>query len=271
MNSTEQRLASLVLTRALSRPGEARIPRSGKKGAAVNCFTTYVDKGDDPHLWAQGLNAGVLSCLEWDGSSFSIPSKLPLASFELNEFKITHYYGLAEISHIGLCDFALSQVTKWPYIRIHTARALSSIDQYWFNKKKLITKERKGLLKFLVNEALEGTPEHKLLDLMTTLYSIKWFSHPQGKQARGRLEFYLDSLVETGELQKNNYKYVVTGKALQAIEEYEEQERKHTENVKMQWRAFWLAAAVAALTVVQAGLIKLPPVLDLSKPAATEK
>jgi hypothetical protein len=271
MNSVSQRLASFALTRALSRPCGARIPRSGKKGAAVNCFTTYVDKGDDPYLWVQGFNAGTVSCLEWDGSGFSVPKELPLSSFELNDFKITHYYGLAEVSYVGLRDFALDQLTKWPYIKIHTARTFSSIDQYWFNKKKLIAKERKGLLKFLVTEALEGEPEHELLDLMTSLYSIKWFSHPQGKQAQGRLEFYLDSLVETGELRKANHKYVVTGKALQAIEEYEEQERKHTENVKIQWRAFWLAAAVAALTVVQAGLIKLPPVLDFSTPTAAQK
>ena len=111
---------------------------------------------------------------------------------------------------------------------------------------------------------INSHPEHETLDLMTALYSIKWFSHPQGAAARQRLEFYLESLVETGELQKINHKYVVTGQALQAMEEYEEQERKHTENVKIQSRALWVAFAVAALTVVQAGLIKLPTFLDFS-------
>ena len=51
---------------------------------------------------------------------------------------------------------------------------------------------------------------------------------------------------------------------VEAIEEYEEQERKHTENVKMQRRMFYVAVAVAFLTVAQAGLIKLPTLLDLS-------
>jgi hypothetical protein len=99
---------------------------------------------------------------------------------------------------------------------------------------------------------------------MTDLYTIKWVLHPQGDQQQQKLEFYLDSLVATGELIKNNHKYVVTGHALRTIEEYEEQERKHTENVKMQWRMFWLTLAILALTLVQAGLVKLPPIIDLT-------
>lgn len=78
------------------------------------------------------------------------------------------------------------------------------------------------------------------------------------------MEFYLDSLVLSGELKRDSYNYVVTGLALRTIEAYEEQERKHTENVKMQWRMFWLALAVAAAAIVQAGLVKLPSLVDLS-------
>ncbi|MBW4529450.1 MAG: hypothetical protein KME02_02060 [Aphanothece saxicola GSE-SYN-MK-01-06B] len=127
-----------------------------------------------------------------------------------------------------------------------------------------------SLLKVLVNAALDGRNEHEPLDLMTSLYSIKWFSHPQGKQVQERLKFYLESLVDTGELRKVKCKYVVTGLALRAIEEYEEEERKHTENVKIQRWAYWVAISIAALTVVQAGLIKLPPILDYTPSKATE-
>ena len=94
------------------------------------------------------------------------------------------------------------------------------------------------------------------------LYSIKWFSHPQATEAQQRLEFYLELLVQTGELKKVH--------ALRAIEAHEAQERKHTENVKIQSRAFWVLVAVAALTVVQAGLIKLPPFPDFSPKKAAK-
>lgn len=270
MSPAARRLSSLLLSRVLSRPCGSRIARSGSKGEAVNCFVTAIDKGDDPYLIVQSLSNGQLGCIEWDGSSYTTAVEHPLNSFRLQDFRITHYYGLSEVGYDGLIDFLVNRFTAWPYVKIHVARSFAGFDQYLFNKKKLVSKARGDLLKLLVTEALEGRTEHESLELMTALYSIKWYSHPEGGAVHKRLEFYLDSLAETGELRKVNYKYVVTGQALRAIGEYEEQERKHTENVKMQWRTFWLALAVAALTVVQAGLIKLPVLLDFTSAFATQ-
>lgn len=264
MKFITNRVTNDVLQTVLSRPCGSRIPRSGEKGAAVNCFTIAIDAGDEPNLIIQSLEDGQLGCIQWDGRSYSIKKNFPITAFNAKEFRITHFYGLSEIRFTGVLDYVVNRITRWPYIVIHVVRILSKFDQYLFNQKKLISKERTGLLKILVNKALDGRAEHEPLDLMTGLYSIKWFSHPQGEEAKIRLKFYLESLVETGELRKVNGKYVVTGQALRAIEEYEEQERKHSENVKMQWRALYVAVAVAALTVVQTGLIKLPPILDLS-------
>ena len=36
-------------------------------------------------------------------------------------------------------------------------------------------------------------------------------------------------------------------------------------NVKMQWRMFWLTLVIVFLTLVQSGLIKLAPILDLTQ------
>lgn len=59
--------------------------------------------------------------------------------------------------------------------------------------------------------------------------------------------------------------------AVRMIEEYEEQERKHTENVKMQGRMFWLTLTIALLTLVQAGLVKLPPLFDFTSESSVPK
>ena len=270
MNSISQRITSRILKAVLSRPCGSRIPRSGERGAEVNCFVTAVDKGEEPYLIVQSLEGGQVSCIEWDGSSYSIARSFPFTNFGPNDFRITHYYGLSQIRFNGILDYIVNRTTRWPYAVIYTVRFFDRFDQYIFNKKKLISKQRNGLLKVLVSEALDGRPKHDPLDLMTALYSIKWFSHPQGEEAQQRLEFYLESLVETGELTKVDCKYVVTGHALRAIEEYEEQERKHTENVKIQSRTLKVAIAVAALTIVQAGLIKLPPLLDFSPNKAAD-
>lgn len=240
------------------------IPRSGDEGSKVNCYVTAIDKGAEPYLIVLGISEGQLECIEWNGSRYEIERKVALAEFHLADFSITHYYGLSSVEYRGISDFILNRLTGWPNFRIHVVRLLDHLGQYLFNKKKLYTKQRIELLKFLVERALDGQTEHRPLDLMTGLYTMRWFLHPQGEQQQQRVEFYLKSLVETGELQYINYKYVVTGKALSTIEEYEEQERKHTESVKMQWRMFWLTVAVAIGTIIQAGLVKLQPLIDLT-------
>ena len=264
MHSLSLLLCKLVLPRVLSRACESRIPRSGEEGAQVNCFTTSIDKEGRPYLIVLGLTGGELNCIEWDGSHYQIERIIPLSTLCLSDFQITHYYGLSTIQYSGLFDFVFNRFTMWPYIKTHAFRRIDSFDQYFFNKKKLITKQRMELLKFLINRALEGKTEHEPLDLMEDIYTIKCFLHPQWEEQQQKLKFYLDSLVDTGELQEINYKYVVTGHALRAIEEYEEQERKHTANVKMQRRMFWLTFVIAALTLVQAGLVKVPALLDLT-------
>lgn len=262
MYSLSKRLCKLILPMVLDRACESRIPRSGEAGAKVNCYVTSIDRSGEPYLIVLGLVNNDLNCIEWDGARYSVERTISIHSLSLVDFRITHYYGHSEIQYFGLLDFIRNNLLPWPYLKIHMVRQLSSLDQYLFNKKKLVTKQRTDLLKYLIERALDGKIEHEPLDLMTDLHSIKWILHPHGEEEQRKLKFYLDALVETGELRKINSKYVLTGFALRAIEENEEQERKHTENVKMQWRTFWLTLAIVVLTIVQAGIVKLPALID---------
>ena len=206
----------------------------------------------------------MLSCLEWDGNSFNKPTELALNSIDPNDISITHFYGYREVQYSGILEFAIGRTLFIPYAKFHIVGIIENVDQYFFNKKKLITKQRIDLLRFLVRRRLEGSPVSSAIDLMTGLYSIKWVMHPDSDSQRERLDFYLESLVDTGELRRVNHEYELTGEALKAIEIYEEQERKHTENVKIQRRMFWLTLAIVLLTGAQAGLYRLPTLLDLS-------
>lgn len=206
-----------------------------------------------------------LECLEWSGERFDIPKAVSFSEVPEIDFSITHFYGYAEIQYKGLRDFTAGRLLRLPYLKIFIVRWIESIDQYFFNKKKLVTKQRVDLLRFLVARHLDGKSIESHLELMTGLYSIKWVLHPERRSQQARLRFYLDSLVSTGELESRNGEYALTGIALQTIENYEEQERKHTENVKTQRANAWLTAAIVLLTAAQAGVIKFPTLIDLSK------
>ena len=105
---------------------------------------------------------------------------------------------------------------------------------------------------------------------MTKLYSIKWVLHPSGDEQQKKLGLYLDSLEESKELRKVNDEYVVTGKAISTIEKYEEEERRHTEAVKLQRKMFWLTILLLIVGILQSGVIKLPIWLDYSGNSSTE-
>src|SRR5207253_119097 len=160
--------------------------------------------------------------------SFSVPRTIQLKTVEAGKFFIRHYYGLAEVRYSGIVDLAIGRVTRWPYIKINISSALNHFDRYLFNKKKLVTKQRIDLLRFLVQEHLDGKTPINSLNLMIDLYSIKWVLYPNADTQQRTVELYLDSLVQSGELREVNGQYSVSGHAIRTIEQYEEDERRHT-------------------------------------------
>ena len=122
------------------------------------------------------------------------------------------------------------------------------------------------LLRFMMEDQLDRTHAGiTALDLMTKIYSMRLFLHPSLEVQERKVDLYLDSLVSSGELNKINNEYVVTGKALSTIEKYEEEERRHAESVKIQRKIFWLTIIAVIFAIVQSGVIKLPTLIDFTK------
>ena len=271
MNRFTKAIYKWHLPKLLSKVCEGRIPRTGEEGAKVNCFVVTLDKDSSPYFFIENIHGDELVGLEWDGSSYSNNKKISITDIDGNHLFIKHYYGLSEVKYFGIYGYLINRITSWPYLKIIVHRWIESVDQYFFNKKKLVSKQRNDLIAFMISDQIDRT--HKginSLDLMTKLYSIKWVLHPEGYQQKEKLELYLDSLVKSGDLELINDEYVVTGNAIRTIEKFEEEERRHVENVKMQKKMFWLTILIALLALIQAGVIKLPVLLDFSKAKKVE-
>lgn len=250
---------------ALRRPSPNRIPRSGDEGAAVNCYTTRVFTGDDKALIVCSANGNSLECLEYDGDRYSINATHDFEALIDNKFEFIHYHGLYTTTYFGWWDFAVGTIFRVPYIKAWIHSTHSKISQTIYNRKKLITKQRMDILKTVLNAELNGQEEISSLVIMTLMYDIRWYLHPNHDEQHHRIELYLDALAETEHLNKSQMHYKITGYGIAAIELYEEEERKHSESISTQRKMLWLTVVIAALTIVQAGLIKLSPILDLSK------
>jgi len=254
-----------LLPKVISKSCKSRIPRSGEEGEKVNCFVVALDRDNEPFFVATGFEKGLLTGLRWNGKRYAEEHSISIDDLNDGNLRITHYYGLSEVIYSSVYDLAWNYLSKVVYLRIQLYRYISSAHQYFFNKKKLVTKKRMALIQFMMNDQLDRENNGiDIIDLMTKLYSIKWVLHPSANEQQNRLELYLDSLVESGELRKVNTKYVVTGKAISTIEKYEEEERRHTEAVKLQKKMVALTILIAFVAIVQSGIIKLPVLLDLA-------
>ena len=266
MNRFTKALYKWYLPKLLSKVCESRVPRTGEEGAKVNCVVVTLDKDSSPYFFIEKIDGDELIGLEWDGDSYSTKKKILITDISENDLFIKHYYGLSNVMrYFGIYDYLINRTTRWPYLKIIIHRWIESVDQYFFNKKKLVSKQRIDLLAFMISDQIDRT--HKginSLELMTKLYSIKWVLHPEGDQQQEKMELYLDSLVKSGDLELINDEYVVTGIAIRTIEIFEEEERRHVESVKMQKKMFYLTLIIAILALIQAGVIKLPILLDLS-------
>ncbi len=245
---------------------------SGEEGEKINCYFVGFDRDGSPYFWATGYENDVLKGLTWDGHSYANEHKINLTDLDQFKIRIVHYYGSSVIKYSSIYDIIWNYFSKFVYINIHINRAISSISQYFFNRKNLVTRRRMELIQFMLDDQINRTHTGiGILSLMTKLYSIKWVLHPSADDQEKKLEIYLDSLVESGELRKVNQEYIVTGKAISTLERYEEEERRHIQSVKLQRRMVILTLILVLVGLLQAGLIKLPTLLDLSNNHSIEQ
>ena len=188
MNRFTKALYKWHLPKLLSRVCKARVPRTGEEGAKVNCFVLTLDKDSSPYFFVENIDGDELVGLEWDGSSYSTKKKIPITDITKKNLFIKHYYGVSEVKYFGIYDYLINRITRWPYLKIRVHPWIESVDQYFFNKKKLVSKQRNDLLAFMISDQIDRI--HKginSLDLMTKLYSIKWVLHPEGDQQQEKL------------------------------------------------------------------------------------
>jgi hypothetical protein len=249
----------------LRRPSPDRVPRSGEQGMAVDCYTVRVFEGDgEEPLIVRSADGDTLNCLEYDGNRYSIESEASFYDLLGRRFEFIHYHGLCTTTYFGWFDLALGRIFRLPYLKAWIHTKYHVLSQGIYNRRKLVTKQRIDLLKVILDAQLNGRDRISSLCVMSLIHTDKWYLHPNQEDEHHRVEFYLDALVETNDLKANGIDYQITGQGIAAIELYEEQERKHSESIASQRRMFWLTIVIALLTVVQAGLIKLPPLLNLS-------
>ena len=89
------------------------------------------------------------------------------------------------------------------------------------------------------------------LELMRKIHGHRISKHQDFDTAHAWLELILKSLIETGDIEKTESGYVVTGKSLTTIAQYEEENRRNKTQTRLNVILVFLTAIIAFATVFQ--------------------
>ena len=125
----------------------------------------------------------------------------------------------------------------------------------------------KILESIIAKQSEEPHKSFSSLDLMSYMYSIRWYLHPQKTELRKKMDLYLSSFVSSGELknQGDSFDFIITGKAIATLEQYQiETARAKSAKSANSW-VLRLTAVLAFFAAFQADLIKSSVWIDLDK------
>jgi hypothetical protein len=231
----------------------------------VNCFTTTIREDGEPNYVLLRLHGTDVEALKYDGERYAIPQTMPLESIDPSRVQVTHYYGLDEVRYEGIWAIMPGLWTRWPYALIHFRRMGNAIGQRLFNRRALEVRRRLDILRDVVDTSMGGADAVDALDLMSARYGARWAGHPGWEAHRWILDRHLELLVQSGELEKFGHRYRPTGFALKTLEESEDEDRKHSANLRVQWLLAVLTLISALMAAAQANLLKLPTLVDLTE------
>lgn len=265
------------LTIVFQRTCPDRIPISGPRAALNDCYAINLRIEGEKIIVKEIINENYLLGKLYNDKTDYCDIKIHIALSEIKDanIEITHYIRNHHFTHKSLLSLYLHHVTKLNIIRVNANNFTKIISTKLFNSRKLQSKKRLELLQYLVDKYSEK-PQHQisLIELMWDLYGIKVSTHPDFRKEKAKLELYLKSFLESGELKRSNKydnHYALAGKAIVTLEHYEEDERRHTDNVKLQRKIATATIFLVLFAVIQSGVIKVPALIDFTKYFSQEK
>lgn len=265
-----RRVLAFQLRRLLQRPCGAQIPRSGERGEAVDCFSTFLQTGEVPGIVLTHSEGDEFFGLEFDGSRYANPVTLMLEDIVPARLNVIRYYGLDEIEYRGLVSLVVGEISKWPYVFVFVRKSFRRATQQLFNRRRLEISQRLEVLQDVVDMAENGDDAVDALDILTKRYGYRWVDHPQRESHLREIRLNLSYLADTGELKRDNSNYRATGFALKTLQDAAEDDRRHRANLRVQRLLAALTLVSALMAIAQAGLIRFSPIVDFVSKAGPD-
>ena len=260
------KIQTKAFRKALMKIGPFRFILSEPACEKYNFYTIWVQI-DDVSALVRELKLDELLVLIYNPQTkvHDIDGKILLSKVNLETIKIIHYLYCYELPYVGVNSFLLNSLIKKDFIKVKLKRLWNLISQSRFNRSDLKMKPRHELLSYLIDKYGIHNGIFGITQLEIDIYTLRFFKHPNIEKYEKQLSLYVDSFVESGEVSKIEHGYKVNGKAIVTLEKFEAEERRHKDSVRLQYSMVFLTCILAILASVQAGLIKLEPILDFTQ------
>jgi hypothetical protein len=240
-------LLSHALKIVARKPAPDIVPRSGGREAKVDCYIAYFhDKATDTRYLFRGWapDGALVQQL-----GLTKPAEFPKMTWEQLKplaVEFTHFYRESEFK----------REAPWSFIRAYYLFHDQEIvlrdraTQYSFNKRTLDRMERMETLRILVEMRInKADTKVSPVALMSKIYSMRAFLHPNKAELQNYCDLLLSSLAASGDLTRDGHAYRVDPKALVTLSQWEEDNRRHRDNIVQQrWiKIFTLFLTIAAI------------------------
>ncbi|MED5514730.1 hypothetical protein [Pseudoalteromonas sp. MB47] len=241
-----------IIKSLLKKPAPDRIPRSGEKAKNVDCNVVYFRANDESWtLYCKKVDSKGVTGKYWinkeDFGELSIPWSW-LTDYEID---ITHFYGTYDLRYSSVTQYLLEGILPWDKLKI----LIGKVQQFLFNRKELVRSERIETLKIILEETIDNRSfTVSSVSLSSLLYTQKWVFHPDKSRQLAYNDLLLRSLEESGELTSVQHGFKLSPKALVTISAYEEDQKRHRDNLAQSTATKWLTFALIFVGLIQAGV-----------------
>lgn len=211
-------------------------------------YNVSMVRGEDSWLFETYTGSKIIA-RKWNGERYAQLCEFDKQHFRPEEFRVRHYYKAQEFDYDTLRHLWSKDVFN--RIKGTIRKRTMSFSQYLYNRQKVQIRDRMEILQFLVERRMSGMSDGlHTISVVRHKFTDKFVYHPDKDTYIASTEFYLDSLVESGDVNKQNFEYTASDKALTTIENHIKSElrEKHDKYIKN------ITAIVTLLAFIFAGL-----------------
>ena len=243
----KMRVRLAAVRTALKRPAPKTIPVTGPRQKQRNYSAVYLRAEDARYYVDNACPQGLEGAWFDPGDRAGWPASVPCGAIPQFELEIYRYAKEEQFTYRSAAKFLLHHYALIPWIVLWCNR----VRQVVYNTRRLVRVDRMELLRLIVEEDVES-PSYRFDTgtVMSLKHGPLWAGHPDNGRAWRYSRLVLDSLVASGELRVQNGVYHLEAKALATLAQFEEDNRRHRDLVRLQRVLIWVTIALVIVGAI---------------------